>query len=47
MHFTGSDILLGHVVVVSCDIRFKGILTNRQTAYSNTKKNEVVNLHFD
>ena len=26
IYFTGSDILLGHVVVVSGDIRFKGIL---------------------
>jgi hypothetical protein len=26
IYFNCSDILLGHVVVVSCDIRLKGIL---------------------
>jgi hypothetical protein len=29
IYFTGSDILLGYVVVVSCDIRFEGILPSR------------------
>jgi hypothetical protein len=27
VYFIGSDILLGHLVVVPCDIRFGGILS--------------------
>jgi hypothetical protein len=43
MHFIGSDILLGHVVVVSCDIRFDGDMPQSLDSNSGTKKNEVVN----
>jgi Icc-related predicted phosphoesterase len=47
MHFIGSDILLGHVVVVSGDIRFKGILTQSADRLFQHQKNEVVNLLWE